>query len=390
MKVQFMKKIVLISSLSLFALACSEKVGDDAREGSEPGQCDDGADNDGDGYFDCDDNDCFTAPACTGEVDTGDPVEDGDIDGDNDGFTPNEGDCDDNDKNVHPGANEKCNNKDDDCDGIKDNDPVDGDTYYEDWDGDGYGDASNAMEACDQPNGYVTNDDDCDDTSNLVRPGGNEISWNGIDEDCDGLDFNGMSCAEEAAEDALAYIAGYAWYVSDTTGAYTLMDYAITDQVLYVDYTEGQAVNVEPDGESSTKLAIAMDTYVAMNTSSNQYRVEVNAPIAGYAAICYGYTPWLDLRFEGEIDIQVNGTTVNSTVTMAAAWDGLVQDDMVLDSNCNLETVNWIVNFAYGQGWIPFSNLLDFFDKAYQDTADALSDVIEDEVKWFIDYECGQ
>ena len=64
MKVQIMKKIVLISSLSLFAMACSESVGEPAGEGSEPGQCEDGADNDDDGYYDCDDNDCFASPAC--------------------------------------------------------------------------------------------------------------------------------------------------------------------------------------------------------------------------------------------------------------------------------------------------------------------------------------
>lgn len=33
-------------------------------EGANPGECEDGADNDVDGYFDCDDNNCWGAPVC--------------------------------------------------------------------------------------------------------------------------------------------------------------------------------------------------------------------------------------------------------------------------------------------------------------------------------------
>ena len=38
----------------------------DTWEGMNPGECDDGADNDGDRLFDCDDDDCFNAPVCNG------------------------------------------------------------------------------------------------------------------------------------------------------------------------------------------------------------------------------------------------------------------------------------------------------------------------------------
>jgi MYXO-CTERM domain-containing protein len=47
-----------------------DTVGDDddtnqEREGDDPGECDDGADNDFDGDFDCNDSDCSGAPVCT-------------------------------------------------------------------------------------------------------------------------------------------------------------------------------------------------------------------------------------------------------------------------------------------------------------------------------------
>jgi len=39
-------------------------------EGDEPGECSDGADNDQDGLFDCDDPNCFGSPDCSGDDDT--------------------------------------------------------------------------------------------------------------------------------------------------------------------------------------------------------------------------------------------------------------------------------------------------------------------------------
>ena len=65
-------------SLLLTLLACGEK------EGDQPGECTDGADNDSDGTFDCADNDCWGAPDCLdAEVDT-DTDADGDTDTDAD------------------------------------------------------------------------------------------------------------------------------------------------------------------------------------------------------------------------------------------------------------------------------------------------------------------
>ena len=46
-------------------------------EGYEPGQCSDRADNDRDGFYDCDDSDCTNAPACQGaDDDSGSPDDD--------------------------------------------------------------------------------------------------------------------------------------------------------------------------------------------------------------------------------------------------------------------------------------------------------------------------
>jgi hypothetical protein len=44
------------------------------REGDDPGECDDDADNDGDGVFDCDDSDCEAADVCSCVDSDGDEV----------------------------------------------------------------------------------------------------------------------------------------------------------------------------------------------------------------------------------------------------------------------------------------------------------------------------
>jgi hypothetical protein len=84
------------------------------------------------------------------------------------GYLLNATDCDDTNSAVHPGANEICNGIDEDCDGVVD-DGV-GATYYQDADGDGYGNPANSQSSCSLPTGFVTNSLDCDDTNSSLNP----------------------------------------------------------------------------------------------------------------------------------------------------------------------------------------------------------------------------
>ncbi len=106
------------------------------------------------------------------------------------GYVYNDLDCNDQDSLINPLITELCNDVDDDCDGLVD-DSLQIYTYYIDLDGDGFGDAQFFIESCDSvaAANYVSNNQDCNDQDYLIYPGANEISDNGIDEDCSGSDL---------------------------------------------------------------------------------------------------------------------------------------------------------------------------------------------------------
>jgi len=115
-------------------------------------------------------------------------------------------DCDDNDASVHPGATEYCDGVDNDCDSEIDEDAVDMTWFYDDDDGDTYGDPADRRLSCDAPTGYVTNNDDCDDRDPDIHPGATE-HCNGIDDNCNGY-------IDEGADD------GTTWYADNDGDSY--------------------------------------------------------------------------------------------------------------------------------------------------------------------------
>ncbi len=125
------------------------------------------ADSDGDGYGDPDDS----VVSCTAPS----------------GYVADDSDCDDDQTGVNPGATEYCDGIDNDCDGdVDEDDAADASTWYADSDGDMYGDPSVSTAACDQPSGYVADDNDCDDSTTAANPGATEYC-DAIDNDCDGI-----------------------------------------------------------------------------------------------------------------------------------------------------------------------------------------------------------
>ncbi|MEL6346272.1 MAG: MopE-related protein, partial [Myxococcota bacterium] len=122
------------------------------------------------------------------------------------GYVGNTEDCNDADADIFEDAEEICDDKDNDCDGLTDaNDPdiVGTTTYYLDDDEDTFGDPDNSLDECDLPDGYVEDNTDCDDDSAAVNPDAEEVC-NGVDTDCDGFTY----CTPDIGDEAITAFEG--------------------------------------------------------------------------------------------------------------------------------------------------------------------------------------
>lgn len=189
------------------------------------------ADADGDGYgdpeiiqasctrpegfvgnnLDCDDTSVKFHPGAA-ETDCTDPNDyncDGSVafdDADGDG-APACRDCDDSDATRSPDIDELCDGIDNDCNGVIDYPALDAATWSIDYDGDGFGreDDSFQIEACDAPDGFVDNADDCDDTDANDFPGAYQVY---VDADMDGYGADGSTVEVCEIEDGYTEVAG--------------------------------------------------------------------------------------------------------------------------------------------------------------------------------------
>lgn len=104
-------------------------------------------------------------------------------------------------------------------------------TFYADADADGYGSAADSASACEPPDGYVTNDLDCDDAAPDVHPDAEDPCGEGVDADCDGApeaDCDGDGFDREDAggtdrDDTRAEVGGV-WSAADAAASVATED----------------------------------------------------------------------------------------------------------------------------------------------------------------------
>ena len=298
----------------------------------------------------------------------------GSVDGDADGFFACQ-ECDDTNFNVNPNATEVCDGIDNDCDGLVDIDPSDGTTYlgstwYEDFDGDTYGDSASTQDNCDvsAPTGYVGNANDCDDLTTAVNPGATEV--------CDALDTD-EDCSG-AADD------------NDTGVTGTTMWYPDADVDGFGDETNaGQALCEQPSGTVSDNTDCD-DTSAAVNpvaTEIPQNGIDedcsgsdalngvsdlsvgdlvITEVMADPLSVNNSDGEWFEIYNATADDVDLDGLVVNSTIssntsftvsgTVSLASGGYV----VLGNNANSATNGGVsVDYEYGASFSTLVNAGD-------------------------------
>jgi hypothetical protein len=158
---------------------------------------------------------------CNRDIDEGLPIDtEWYLDRDNDGFgggepigtgcatdpdwVRNNTDCNDVVDAIRPGAPEVCDNADNDCDGLIDDEDEDltgARTYFADVDQDGYGSVLGGVVTCSRPEGFVDNFDDCNDDDSDQNP---TTTWY-LDDDRDGFGVTGTAWPDQQCWQPIGY-----------------------------------------------------------------------------------------------------------------------------------------------------------------------------------------
>lgn len=244
-------------------------------------------------YYRDQDNDGFGNPAVTQQA-CSQP----------NGYVTNSADCNDNNAAIKPGATEVCDAIDNDCDGQTDEGLLS--VYYQDFDGDGFGNPAISLQLCFQANGYVANNADCDDNDPIEKPG--QVWYADFDNDGYGHTFSGsiiqclrpfgykvateLTATTGDCNDFNAVIRPGATEICD--GVDNDCDGAIDEGVATIWYRD-----MDNDGfgnpANTTFSCSQPDGYVANNTDCNDNNATVN-PSA--TEICDG----VDNDCDGQMD----------------------------------------------------------------------------------------
>ena len=324
---------------------------------------------------DCDDGDADVYPGndeycddkdnnCDGQVDEGAEgtwFKDADGDGYGEPSVPVEGcrpgsdyvsnddDCDDTDDNTYPGADEVCDSADNDCDLEVDEDPVDGDPYYEDIDGDGLG-SGTVVYACDG----ITNSWDCNDadgTEPMVVDAAAGSSGNGTLAKPYKKIQDGINHASECV---IVFAGTYAEAIDfkGTNMTVTGVEGA-TDTTIDATGKGSPAVTFD-SGEGSTAVLQGFTitggdgweeaTSSSTTCNSNETCTDYYTTYCGGGILASGSDPTLiDLVVQDNI-LEVAGTTTsgNDTYTVYSFGGGAC----FLSSAATMEGVDFLGNFA--------------------------------------------
>jgi hypothetical protein len=202
---------------------------------------------------------------------------------------------------VHPSA-ETCDQLDNDCNGAVDDDPSDVVEFYLDQDGDGFGTAESAIQACSAPEGYVALKGDCLDTSDRYHPLAEETDCTDPEDyNCDGsvgyadADDDGFAACEECNDSSAEIRPGadeYCDLVDNNCDGTIDEDSAVDAQTFYLDGdSDGYG-----DPTVTAKACNAPTSYVTDSTDCND---ATSNQSPGATEVC----DEVDNNCDGQVDV---------------------------------------------------------------------------------------
>ena len=168
--------------------------------------------------------------------------------------------------------------------------------WFDDADGDGYGDTSDVVDACARPFGYAAVSGDCDDASPAIHPDALEVC-NGVDDDCNGIVDEAMNGLD-----------------ADSDGVLGACDNCVAD------WNPGQA-DVDNDSEGD---ACDLDDGVILILFNEPGYIEWQEEA--------GFTSWN--VYEGDLDV----------LKGAGVYTQVPGSNLLAERRCG-ETVPWVGDF---------------------------------------------
>jgi len=276
-----------------------------------------------------------------------------DVDADGDGYTVEE-DCDDDNADVYPTALEICDEIDNNCDGVIDDDATDRLTFYADQDGDTFGNMDSSILACLVSDGFVEDATDCDDTDGGVNPAAAE-ECNAVDDDCDGdvdedcpvgedEDGDGFNTTVDCDDTDPEIYPGATEYCdgvdSDCDGGET------QNQVEWVDSSDvlTDITSIWTAGDAASPASIALTEDGEARICPGTYYVSVNADV---------HTVTLTGVTEDPADVVLDGGGLERVVQVGGPGGALSVSDLTVANGAS----TFGANLRCGGSWEGNSSL---------------------------------
>jgi len=149
---------------------------------------------------------------------------------------------------------------------------------------------------------------------------------------------------------------------------------------------EGQGTTVT-DTTDPTEFDLEIDTYMALNQAHDPFYVYTDAIIYEYPEWCVGMMDWTSLTYEGNLNLDVDGGTVTGDaqiIANASYGSGDLYMEDYYGGMCDMEVIDLVLDYA------GYGGIFDFMSGNVDSIVDLLATEIEDEIEWWVEYNCSE